>query len=342
MKKEIKTFLLKYLAKLGFRLGRFPKQDRLCKRLEYTPLRRKERKMRRTADFLKKANYRDYYENILKYFVPNWNINMQEAQFVGQGYSLSGLNTYRKVRIKDKLYFEKIYFNSHQELHVSKWVQKHLYEIIKDKIKIPRIEKIYPGEVITIVYTEFFQLLSLEEEAMENRLIGFSKDLYCLTHEYEEYISGLEIPVFIKNFRKHFQYESYSHLAERKLRKQNIAVESIETRLNDSKNVLTHSDIYWGNGFKNNILIDWDSFGFYPFGFDPAFIYSRLHLKNNKEDNSLEWLNKNYEYLIPSVDWPEFKRNFSYFLFIFSMEYLMNNELFIEQQLIENIKKQVN
>jgi hypothetical protein len=337
-----KKLIKKYFLKAGILIQRLPAADDFYRSLQNKPVEVKKYELKRITRSIGLAENHDLYEAILKVFVPAWQADIKEAEFTGSGISGSSLDTYRKVTIKSKHYFEKVYFNSRQDLQTVQWFEEHVFDLIKNKIKAPAIQKKYSGELLTIVYYDFFDLHKLEKEAEENRLIQFSKDLCHISYNYEGYLTKLNPPDSIENFRNNNTYQKYIHLAGPKLLKHGIDMKSLEKEIDHSKCVLTHSDINEGNGFKNAVLIDWDHFGIYPMGLDPAYIYYRNLLRDQKDENfgHWHWLKKHYTAIIREEDWQSFERNFTYFLFVFSAKlFAAGRFLPVEQQLIKKLKQ---
>src|SRR5699024_7184083 len=110
----------------------------------------------------------------------------------------------------------------------------------------------------------------------ERSLIQFSIILYHISCAQESYLRKLEIPDLIQNFKNNnHTYRRHISKAKTRLQEEKINIKSFQKSLDYSKSIITHSDIHERNGFKNKILIDWDFFGIYPIGFDPAMIYYR-------------------------------------------------------------------
>ncbi len=309
----------------------------LYKSLKDLTIRVLEHGLKRITNNIANRNKHKYYEKILRTLIPNWQINIKEAKFIGVGIGDGSLDTHRKVTIGNKTYFEKVHFNSYQDLRKVQWFQNHIYALIEDKIKVPRIQKTYRGKLLTIVYYDYFNLTKLENKTKENSLIQFSKALYRISCTNEANLDESELPESINGFKNHFQYQRNITLAGAEMAKQGIDMKTIEKSVEHSKCVLTHGDLNEGNGYKKDVLIDWDLFGIYPIGFDPAYIYFRLPVKNNKK--VVYWLEKHYSDVVSEEDWSIFERNFVYFLFIFSI-YRFDREPYksIKQELIENIK----
>jgi hypothetical protein len=341
MRPLIKKIVRKYVQKSGIYIQPFPTPEHFYESLKNKPVSVRIYELTRIANYANSAENHKFYNALLKIFIPDWQINIKKAKFIGSGFSPSNLNTYRKVVAGDKLYFEKVYFNDSRSLQVVQWFQSYVYDLIKDKMKVPGIQKMYRGELLTVVYYDYFRLAALEVETEEHRLIQFSINLYIISCAYESYLKKIAPPDLIGNFKKNnHTYRRHIYIAKNKLQEEGINNESIQKSLDNSKCILTHSDIHEKNGFKNEVLIDWDFFGIYPIGVDPAMIYYR-RMKHNKVKNcnSANWLREHYSTTILKEDWRDFERNFFYCLFVFAVK-LFNKGLFktIEQQLIAKLK----
>jgi hypothetical protein len=338
VKPFIKKNIRRYLQKAGIHIQRFPAPEQFYESLKYKPSNVKTYELKRMANYAGNAGNHKFYERLLKAFVPNWEVNIANAAFIGKGIGESSLDTYRKVKIKDEHYFEKIYFNNHLSVKHVQLFQTHLFRLVKDKIKVPRIKKTYSGELLTIVYYDYFILNELAELKKENRLIQFSKDLYRISCRNESYLKKLELPDSIKDFRQRTRFEENTLAVKARLLKQNIDANYFEDLLDRSKYIVTHGDLHGGNIYKNGILIDWDFFGIYPIGLDPAYIYFRLIIKHNKNYNASDWLKKHYSAVVTEADWNDLERNFMYILFMFSIRYFEKGQFKpFEQQLIKNL-----
>jgi hypothetical protein len=337
----IKNIIRKYLQKTGFYIQSFPTPEHFYESLKNKPASIKIYELKRVANYAGSAGNHRFYNKLLKAFIPDWQIDIKKAQFIGSGFSPSNLNTYREVTVRDKPYFEKVYFSGHRSLQAVQWFQEYGYPLIKDEIKAPGIQKVYHGELLTIVYYDLLSLTVLEEETEEHRLIQFSIKLYNISCARESYLKTLDLPDLIENFKKNnHTYWGHIHIAKNKLQEKAVNIRSIEKSLDNSKRILTHSDIHTKNGFKDATLIDWDFFGIYPIGFDPAMIYYR-RMKHNKvkQYNSINWLSEHYRSAILPEDWRDFERNFIFCLIVFAIK-LFNSGLFksIEQQLMARLE----
>jgi hypothetical protein len=347
MKLSFKSFIKKYLQRVGIYI-------RFCSKLKIQYFRTpkhfynyinsqskndRESELKRITNALRITKDHSTYEKFLKAFVPNWEVKIANSAFIGRGIGESSLNTYRRVEIEDKCYFEKIYFNRHLSVKHVQLFQTHLFRLVKDKIKVPRIQKTYCGELLTIVYFDYFILNELPEVKKENRLIQFSKDLYRISCRNETYLKKLELPDSVKDFRLRTRFQENTRSVKARLLKQNIDATYFEALLDRSKYIITHGDLHGGNIYKGGILIDWDFYGIYPIGLDPAYIYFRLIIKDNKKYNASDWLKKHYGAVVTEADWSGLERNFMYILFIFSIRYFEKGQFeSFEQQLIKKLR----
>src|SRR5690606_5941844 len=81
--------------------------------------------------------------------------------------------------------------------------------------------------------------------------------------------------------------------------------------------VITHGDIHFDNVFAGNYLIDWDSFGFFPHGFEVARILAK-QLEDPTFERLQEILNGEYRGVISEDQWHGFELSCLYFYLIFS------------------------
>ncbi len=339
-----KNIIKKYSQRAGIQIQYLPAPKRFYHSLQNRPVPVKHYEVKRITYYARSVGNHKYYEKLLKAFVPNWPTDVKGAKFIGKGLGESGINTYRTVTIGNKAYFEKVYFNSHHSLQAVQWFQNHIHHLIKEQVNVPLVQKTYRGELITIVYYSYIEHTKLKAEAIESGLIQFSQDLYRISDKNKSYLTKLELPDRIKDFRNHSAYQKRKkfYSADTKLSEQGIDMESAEELISCSKRVLTHGDINKKNSFKNGVLIDWDSFGLFPIGLDPAFIYYHIHLKKKKEANINEWLKEHYQDVVSEKDWSDFERNFMYFLYVFSIKRFAKGQVeHKEQRLVNLLKKYI-
>lgn len=335
----LKTAVLRVLVRLKLYVRLIPSADKFYKRLTHKSIWVKERALQKIMTIPQLTENQKLYEHYLKQFTPNWPPKIEKAKFIGKGGGISSLNVYRKVVVDGKTYFEKTYFNAHRNVYVVKWFQKNIIPLLDPQIKVPQIQKTYPGELCTVVYFDYLDLHDLNEADKEKEIIQFSLDLYKVSNKHQAALNKLDIPVFIKDFRLHFRYHQYSFLAENELLNYNIDMRALEQSMYNSRHILVHGDLNFSNGFTDKTLIDWDSFGYFPVGFEAAHIYFRIQLRQEKTEDFEQWMMKHYKPILLEEDWKGFKHNFIYFLFVFSMEYFVKgHHMELKEQLLSKLK----
>jgi len=284
----------------------------------------------------------EYYNQLLKKFIPEWSLLDAQYRFIknfGHGLGESSLATFRKVKIKNNILFEKVYFNSYLDLKNVLWFQKNIYPLLKNKIRIPEIKKVYEGYIISVAYFDYMELKPFKDkQTLISSEIKLSKDLYIVSKNNQEYIRQLDIENGLFDFRQHFLYKEQKKSAKNNLNKIGIDFDFLEKQISVSFLIINHGDIYKTNFYQENTLIDWDTFGFYPIGLEVAFLYQRLLWSENlKEENFSNWLKINYQETISEEIWNEFERNTFFFLYVFNqclfeeMKYLnLKEELILE------------
>lgn len=328
-----------YLFKVHLKY--FPSPQYIYDYLKVQPVEVQRYELRNISDMISVNKNNDFYNTLLKLFIPGWDLNIKEAKFITGGWGTPSLNSYRKVKIGDNLWFEKVYFTSSRELNALQWLQKNIYPLLKkdEEISVPEIIKIYKSEVLSIVYFDFMQLSSLDNKKSIQPLIILTKRLYKASLREDILELMHTAPDYLKDYRSHFQYKQNIEYARTQLSEYHINTGGLEVILEKNRNVLTHGDMQHTNVFKNFKLIDWDLFGIFPAGFDPAFLFFRFFEKGNIKFNIVDWLEKNYKDTVPQNQWSLFQLSFSYFLFIFYCD-LFNQKTYqnIKHQLIEQLK----
>lgn len=323
MKELISLFIRKQLQKAGIFYQRFPLANHPYDYLGNRSDKIKKYELKRICKRLKVTNNHNVYNQLLKQFVPDWDVNLKNPQFIGITKGNNNLNAHRKVTIGHTVYFEKVYFNYSQDLFNLEWFYDNIYEqLLKGKLKVPQIEKVYRGELLTITYYEFLDLTPLPESEREEILIKYTKDLHQISLENNAYLSGLDIPESVKDFRYYNRrYRSRRSLLKGEILENKLGIKDInriEKQIMSSKPVVIHGDITWNNTTPDAILIDWDNFGIYCMGFDTARTYYRFLRADMVDGNYIDWLTVNYKSTVIDEDWQDFKRNALYFLYTFA------------------------
>ena len=329
----MKTIIKDAITNLCYKLGYYPPQrimsvTQICKLIEDTP--KTEVKEYHLLTFSKRIRnfiLNKDYNQLLLFFVPEWDLANEQYEFVGkQGHGLgeSSLSTFRKVEIKNEVLFEKVYFNSYADLHKIVWFQENMYPLLKDRIRIPKIKKIYRGDLISIVYFEYVNLKEFDDnQEFIQSAIELAKYFNTLSENNQAYIKQVLIADPLFDFRQHFLYKQTKEIAKNSLTKINLDLENLEKQVATSTLAISHGDLYKTNLFQENNLIDWDAFGFYPIGMEVAFLYQRLLEFGIIERNDFfNWLEINFRQAMTEEKWTEFERNALFFLYVFSQKIL--------------------
>lgn len=328
--------LRKQLQKWGLYLERFPEERRLKKE----PREVQRHVLKRFARQLKNSNNHKVYNRFLKQWISEWSLPIKEATFTERGLGHSNLNMHRRVTTPKGIFFEKVYFNFEQDLHNVEWFYRHISQKFNGEIKIPQIERIYRGGILTVIYYEFLDLAPIKSKNREPILVKFSKDLYSI-NKNASFFSNLEINDEMKNVLESTRYKKFKKAAQTKLKKHNIAIERIHKAVLSSKHVLAHGHISKANSFQNSILVDWDTVCYYPLGFDPAKIYYFLLKKGETDGHLLEWLTRHYQSVILKEDWDAFVRNAFYYMLIFGQRKIFERGKYleVEEHLIAKLRQ---
>jgi len=278
------------------------------------------------------------YEKFLFDYGIEINFSTENKSFLNsKGNGAGSLNTFRKVKKNNDILFEKIYFSYHKDLKHTLFFYDKIYPILKQYINIPNLNtKIYGDEISAIYFTFLNLKRHSSENVLEEKLITISKTLINLKIE-----ESFKPPFYIYNFIEHSEYRLYREIAKNNLRKFNIDLTELEDILIKSKTVISHGDLNISNVYEDNIIIDWDSFGIYPIGFDIAYLYQRLLWKGIVDENYNEWVYSNYlDFFTEKDEMDIFKMNFLIFLYVFSFR-LKKASYFkeLENQLRKEITK---
>lgn len=334
-----------------FRLGIFPytrnSPEKVKKYIHNVVTHKKETELIKITKRIRQKNNHSYYNAILKKMVPKWNIHPENPIFIGDNGRGSGsLNTYRMIDIKGKTFFEKIYFKSHQNIENIRHFQEVVYPLIEKEIAAPQIKYFYEGPLLVITYSEYMELVPYPPSEIESHVIQLSKELYKISANYKINTKLETLPSTVRDYKKNARPIKNFKLARAKLNQSGIDTQLLEKRVQQSKRVLTHGSIHNRNVLQGRILIDWDKLGYYPLGFEQAYLYYRLlpiKEKTRKRDKSLiGWLKLHFGDTVSPDDWQDFELNFMYFLLAYGTEYFKkNNYKKLENELIKNIGRRI-
>jgi thiamine kinase-like enzyme len=344
MKRKLKNILIRILQRLGIYVTLYSSAQRVYYSLHLKPFLIQEYELNKVMEAAVIANNHKFFNTILLKFLPNWNLKIINAKFFNSGLGASSLFAFREIKLEEKTLHEKIYFSSHTDIKRILWFYEEANLLLKNAgISLPPIYKIYAGDALTVVYSEFLDLEKIEASQQEQTLILFTQKLYQLSQKEEFQIISENAPKDIKNFKIHFEYERNRSRAEAVLKEQTISLDNIERSISQSSTILAHGDIQETNAFQNNVLIDWDSVGIFPAGFDPAFLLLYIVLRNKEKDfDVFNWITTNYNKTIDPKEWKAFEFNVVFFLFVFNQKWISHAMYAdLNNTLIQYIKKHV-
>lgn len=281
-----------------------------------------EAELKKKTTYLRMANDNTLYSQILQKFVPHLKMDFDQSEFIGRGFSKTALNVYRKLTYEDGTLFEKVYFNSSHDLLRVKWFYENIHPLINSNIKVPSLYKSIKGELITVVYFKYVDLISLAMSDVNEKVFNHSKELYKLSFISNVKSKMKHAPEFLKDYKEHFLYLENIDKAVLKILELcggDFPLKAIKKKIDESHHVLTHGDIHWGNIYENNYLIDWDSFGIYPKGLEVAYILFQLHQCKLSYKELNDVLEKEYQSNILEKEWHSFELNCLFFYFVFSV-----------------------
>ena len=225
------------------------------------------------------------------------------VEFIGSGKGLFSLNTYRKITNNNQeILFEKIFLKGSIDFKKSEHFYNYYFDDLTSKgLKIPERKKVVSGSKLIVVHFEFFNLIPIEVDHYFNAALSVCNVLN------KNYIYT-QVPKFLTDFPSNifhnFREISYHDTLMKFLNFTNISNISYKLIFDSLKKlpkVTTHADLNKINIYKNNIVIDWDKFGIYPFGYDLGLVlclnlkytgHCRLEYILENEENYLEEENK--------------------------------------------------
>lgn len=342
MRSKIYQILQKYLHKIGVYTQYYASDKAIHYHLKSKPTLIQNYELNKLCKTLKSAKNHTFYNSLLKMFVPTWDAKITDALFIsGGGVGESSLDCFRKVTIDGTHFFEKIYYQGHDDLVRIKWFSVHAYSLmINQGIVAPQVKKMYEGDAFVIVYFEYLNLEPLHHSEIEENFIYMAKKLYSASLKKDITTLDTTIPECITGFKHHFEYKNKIAQANKVFSRHTISNSKIEEKIKSSTVTLAHGDIQEKNAFKNYMLIDFDTFGLYPIGYEVAFVCFRLLITKRLKKLPTNWLETNFIQDISLEHWEDFERNFNYFLCVFLATFFKKEPYkYLESQLVEKLKQ---
>ncbi len=322
---KVRRIIYKFLRWKGFsiRINRTPvTKESFIKMIDQEePLTLKTILFKKYAAYFRHTHNTQLYEEVLQYYVPNWEKIYSKAVFMNvPGGGRDNLNVYRKVKINGEYYVEKVYFThlGYISIHSSNWFFKNAYPLIQKHIKTAEISYSFSSDFLTILYYKFIEIPHNEKEK-DKAIINISKYLYEASFDNTIETLIKVAPKFLKINNLSLMLIQYESIIKSYLLNQNIKVNLIEASIQTNRKVLTHGDLNPSNLISSNVIIDWDTFGLRPAGYEVAYIFWKFLISDfiQEEVYALDWLKKEYKDTIIAEEWELFELTFVYYAFIF-------------------------
>lgn len=341
MKDRIILRIKRWLHYRGFIIERIPNENKLDEQLNQVDEAGKRHILKRLTTNMMVADNHKAYDSLLKKYVPEWRWANSHTEFVNSGLGEYSFNTYRKVHIEGTWLFEKIYFNNTSDLARIEWFYEKVYPLLIKSINVTKLHRLIKGDIFTIVYFEYVKLSPLKEPDANERSFYYSKILLQISTSQEIHEICRSSPNFLKDYRLHFGYKrniGFAAKAMERLSKGKVSPKIIEEVVDRQPLILTHGDIQRTNIYADNYLIDWDSFGFFPMGYESACIlYERRDIVCLSQLDDL--LTENYRPIVDHNIWVEYQLSCFYFYFIFtSLRDKTPQTVALERDIIDRIE----
>lgn len=226
------------------------------------------------------TNDHDLYEAIIARFDENLAaaafhspVERSAQQFIGSGLGTGSLNAYRRTIAFGGAAFEKIYFTEADSCANMLYVHEALADILEGVgVPVPRLLGTVRGPKLTAAYFDLQTVTRIGPEDYEG--------LFALVPR----IMAVECPetpappfFFFEVAKRPRVRKGYGRLAEDLRRADRRQADRIVRNLGtwmvwlaDQRRVLAHGDLNLGNISGNGMILDWDSCGLLPFGYDLA------------------------------------------------------------------------
>lgn len=314
--KYIKNLIQRFFITLGvYPLTKIPNYKSFLNWKDTPAIDFKKRSLEGIVSYVKLKNDHKYYDLILSSYIPNFETSYRKAKFIGFGIGKENLNCYRKIlSISNQNLFEKVYYSGNDKLESLFWLEKNIHFTDEDEIIKPEIKSVHAGDFLTAVYFKYLDIAHIGSGELDRTLNKVALNLYSKSNK-EKYKEDF-FPDYFKNYKLHNYYKNNIEKAAEKL---NGVLDVIQCtkKIDEGFYVISHGDLSESNVCQSNVVIDWDSCGFFPLGLDIAKIYFRLIVNARYSINYKAWLENNYKESLRNEHWQDLQRNFSYFLFVF-------------------------
>jgi hypothetical protein len=272
--------------------------------------------------------------NLMYKFVFRYYFNLKllgsskKETFFGEGFGTGGNRVFRKVYHQETWLFEKILNTNSIEFINSDYFHSNVYKsfIEESGLQTPRLVKKIKNNNICAFYFELVKFVPCKT-VNEHLIFGMAavRGLFKINLENDGFLKTSKSMEFFNTNK--YLLEQFDFFGIANLTGLNFN-EFFETAF-DLRLVFSHGDL-WSN-VSNNLIIDWDSSGFYPDGYDLSLLlakYSRHEFTNSNIRITgsdvlrfIEYCTAQFIYPLKSKSW-----NVLFFTFIFMKKYHSQRE----------------
>ena len=323
MKRKLIEYLKIFFYKLGFYVEVIPNEKMFfekCKVLDEDEL---WYELKRFSKVYSLTENIDLYDTVLKILIPNLEQQtfIEKSSFFGTGKGTNTLNAYRKVHSSGQIFFEKIYRTKSSDLNIMMWFYDKIRpQLNQNIIQMPPIKRIVKSKVITAVYFDFINLNTLSKPSMLLQAFSVSKHLMSISTSGPKRIALVSITKEDDNSVLNFEniyIKTARTYVEREFGDTSI-FEQVLTNIFSYDFFLGHGDLNSKNIFGENYIIDWDSCGLYPIGFDVGKAINWLFLDNTTTvERIIAKIENNFKAELNSEIYERFLLGVLFFCFLF-------------------------
>lgn len=240
----------------------------------------------------KSRNNHRFYEKVLSAYDEIDFSTITGFTFLDNGAGTNSLNSYRGVIVNldgsNFKCFEKVYLANTFQIERTIWFYEEIFPLIEDHLSVPKLRMV-KGDKIKVVYFDWIDKVPNTTHS-ELDIIQFYFDNIFSVFKNLEIQNGVkgDFANFVKDesfkvsFRSALNWvESHFGYSGREVLKTALKLLEDEKRF---KKILTHGDIGPSNIINNRFVIDFDSFGFYPEGFEYAVILCKSYKIHSIQD----------------------------------------------------------
>lgn len=205
-------------------------------------------------------------------------IDTKKADFVGRGFGKNTLDSYRKVQLRDGcVYFEKVYKNSSDDFQKIKFFVGFVFPQLAEQFRIPKA-RFFEGERGSIVLFDWLERIVPVDK---KNIMRFYADFRMAALAVDVPREAMTDVVCDFTREPMFQSGCKSSSSWLKAHSSSEAVDLLQSgieyfkSLPVSERVFTHGDIIPANTARDGVVIDFDKCGFYPAGYELAYLASK-------------------------------------------------------------------